>query len=55
MATIAMQKSTQMGMNGSLKPLLFDFKELPLWNMANVDETIWDLPMMDVVSSCMKP
>ena len=26
------------GLNGSLKALLFDFKELPLWNVANVDE-----------------
>ena len=26
------------GLNGGLKPLLFDFKELLLWNVANVDE-----------------
>ena len=26
------------GLNGSPKPLLFDFKELPLWNAANADE-----------------
>ena len=26
------------GLNGSLKALLFDFKELPPWNVANADE-----------------
>ena len=28
------------GLNGSLKSLLFNFKELLLWNVANMDETI---------------
>ena len=36
------------GLNGSLKPLLFDFKELPLWSLANVDESAWDPPMTEV-------
>ena len=26
------------GLNGSLEPLLFHLKELPLWSMANMDE-----------------
>ena len=36
------------GLNGSLKALLFDLKELPLWNAANTDEPTQDLPMIDV-------
>ena len=36
------------GLNGSLKALLFDFKELPLWNAANMDEPTQDLPMRGV-------
>ena len=28
------------GLNGSLKPLLFNFKELPLWSTSNADEPI---------------
>ena len=27
------------GMNGGLEPLMFNFKELPLWNMANMSES----------------
>ena len=26
------------GLNGELEPLMFNFKELPLWNMADVAE-----------------
>ena len=40
---------------GASKPLLFDFKELPLWNAANVDEPSHDLPMMDVDLSDAEP
>ena len=36
------------GLNGSLEPLLFDFKELPLWSMADADEYTHDPPMIDV-------
>ena len=28
------------GLNGGLKALLFDFEELPLWNVATTDEPI---------------
>ena len=43
------------GLNRSLEPLLFNFKELPLWSMANTDEPTHDLPMMDVDLSNMVP
>ena len=43
------------GLNGSLKALLFDFKELLLWNVANVDEPIQDLPLIDVGLIGMEP
>ena len=36
------------GLNGGLKPLLFSFKELPLWSAGNADEAAQDLPMMEV-------
>ena len=36
------------GINGGLKALLFDFKELPLWNVASGDESTWDLPLIEV-------
>ena len=36
------------GLNGGLEPLMFNFKELPLWNMANVGESSRDQSMMDV-------
>ena len=34
--------------NGGLEPVLFDFKELPLWSAANADEAAQDPPMIDV-------
>ena len=43
------------GLNGSLKALLFDFKELPLWNAANADEPTQDPPMIDVDLSGAEP
>ena len=43
------------GLNGSLEALLFDFKELPLWNAANADEPIQDPPMIDVDLSDIEP
>ena len=36
------------GLNGGLEPLMFNFKELPLWNRANVGESSRDPSMMDV-------
>ena len=36
------------GLNGGLEPLMFDIKELPLWNLANAGESSMDLSMMDV-------
>ena len=36
------------GLKGSLKPLLFNFKELPLWSMANADESAIDPTMIEV-------
>ena len=36
------------GLNGSLEPLLFHFKELPLWSVANEDEPTQDPPMIDM-------
>ena len=36
------------GLNGGLEALLFDFEELPLWNMATTDEPTWDLPLIEV-------
>ena len=35
-------------LNGSIKPLLFDFKELLLWIMADTDESTQDPPMIEV-------
>ena len=43
------------GLNGSLKPLLFNFKELLLWSAANVDGLTQDLPMIDVDLNDMVP
>ena len=43
------------GLNRNLKPLLFDFKELPLWNVANMDEPAQDPPMIDVDLSDVEP
>ena len=43
------------GLNGSLKALLFNFKELPLWNTANTDEPARDPPMADVDLSNVGP
>ena len=40
---------------GALKSLLFGFKELPIWNSANVDEPTQDLPMIDVDLSDVEP
>ena len=34
------------GLNRGLKALLFDFEELQLWNVANVDEPAQDLPLI---------
>ena len=34
------------GLNGGLKALLFDFKELPLWNLATMDELAQDPPLI---------
>ena len=36
------------GLNGGLEPLMFNFKELPLWNAANAGESSRDPSMMDV-------
>ena len=36
------------GLNESLRPLLFGFKELPLWNAASAYEPTQDPPMIDV-------
>ena len=36
------------GQNGGLEPLMFDFKELPLWNTANVGELCRDPSLIDV-------
>ena len=43
------------GLNGSLEPLLCDFKELPLWSMANIDEPTQDPIMIDVDLSNVVP
>ena len=43
------------GLNGGLKALLFDSKELPIWNMATVDESTWDLPLIEVDLSSAEP
>ena len=36
------------GLNGGLKPLMFDFKELPFWNVASMGESSRDPSLMDV-------
>ena len=36
------------GLNGGLEALVFNFKELPLWNVASVGEFSRDASMMDV-------
>ena len=38
----------QDGLNGGLEPLMFNFKELPHWNVANTDESSRDPSMVDV-------
>ena len=43
------------GLNGGLKALLFDFKELPLWNVATADEPAQDLPLIEVILNGMAP
>ena len=43
------------GLNGSLEPLLFDSRELPLWSADNMDEPTQDLPMIDVELSDVVP
>ena len=36
------------GLNGRLEPLMFNFKEVPLWNMVNAGKSSRDPSMMDV-------
>ena len=36
------------GLNGELESLVFNFKELPLWNVANMGESSRDPSMIDV-------
>ena len=36
------------GLNGGLEPLVFNFKELPLWNVADMARSSKDPSMMDV-------
>ena len=36
------------GLNGGLEPLMFNFKEIPLWNVASTGESSQDPSMMDV-------
>ena len=36
------------GLNGGLELLIFNFKELPLWNAANMAKSSKDPSMMDV-------
>ena len=43
------------GLNGGLKALLFDFKELPLWNTGTADESTWDPPLIEVDLSSVEP
>ena len=43
------------GLNGSLKALQFNFKELLLPNAANAHEPAQDLPMIDVDLSGAEP
>ena len=43
------------GLNGELKALQFDFQELPLSNVAAVDEPTWDQPMIEVGLSEVEP
>ena len=43
------------GLNGGLKALLFDFKELLLWNVVTTDEPTQDLPLIEVDLSGMEP
>ena len=43
------------GLNGGLKALLFDFKELSLWNVATMDEPTWDPPLIEVDQSGAEP
>ena len=38
------------GLNGELEALQFDFWELPLWNVAIMDELIQDPPLIEVDS-----
>ena len=43
------------GLNGGLKALLFNFKDLPLWNVATMDEPTWDPPLIEVDLSRVEP
>ena len=36
------------GLNGGLEALLFEFEELPLWNVATMDEPTWDPALIEV-------
>ena len=43
------------GLNGALEALLFNFEELPLWNVATADEHTWDPPLIEVDLSGAEP
>ena len=43
------------GLNRGLEVLLFDFKDLLLWNAASVDEPTWDLSLTEVDLSSTEP
>ena len=43
------------GLNGSLKAMLFNFEELPLWNVATVNEPTQDPPLIEVDLNSMEP
>ena len=42
------------GRNGEPKALQFSFWDLPLWNATSANGPTWDLPMIEVVLSCLK-
>ena len=43
------------GLNGTIKALLFDFEELPPWNVATMDEPTWDLTLIEVDLNSTEP
>ena len=43
------------GLNAGLKVLVFDFEELPLWNVATTGEAAWDPSMIEVDLCSTKP